>query len=155
AMWAVRAINASLPPNLLPVPDAPIDVTVLAFAIGLTILTGMIFGIAPAWHAARTDVNALLKSTTAGAGGGRARLRGGLAAAELALATVLLIGAGLLAKSFLNLQRVPVGFEPRGLLTFQLSPPTVKYSLNDKAPLFYRRVLESIGAVPGVTGVAI
>ena len=155
ALWGVRAINASLPPNLLPVPEVHVDLTVMAFAVGLTVVTGLLFGIAPAWHAARADVIAMLKSTAPGAGGGRARVRRGLAGAELALATVLLIAAGLFARSFLNLQGVRLGFEPRGLLTFQLAPPAARYPLTDKAPLLYRRVLDSVQALPGVRGAAV
>jgi putative ABC transport system permease protein len=155
AIWAVRVINASLPPNLLPVPDVHIDATVLMFAVGLTLATGLVFGIAPASYAARTDVNEMLKTTARGAGRGRVRLRSGLAAAELALATVLLIGAGLLIQTFINLQRARLGFESKGLLTFQLAPPPAAYPLTDKAPFFYRALLDSLQAVPGVRSAAV
>jgi len=155
AIWAVRVINASLPPNLLPIPDVHIDATVLIFAVGLTLATGLVFGIAPASYAARTDVSEMLKTTARGAGRGRVRLRSGLAAAELALATVLLIGAGLLIQTFVNLQRARLGFESKGLLTFQLAPPTAAYPLTDRAPLFYRALLDSLQAVPGVRSAAV
>ena len=156
AVWAVRAINASLPPNLLPVPAVRVDAVVLSFAAGLTLLAGLIFGIAPACYTAKTDVHDMLKHTARPAGGGSgARVRSALAAAELALATLLLVGAGLLLESFLNLQRVRLGFEPRGLLTFQLAPPTSRYPLTDKAPGFYRALLESLRAAPGVRGAAV
>jgi len=154
AVWAVRAINASLPPNLLPIPEVHIDASVLAFAVGLTLVTGVVFGMAPASYAAKADVNEMLK-TSRGAGPGRGRLRRGLAAAELALATVLLIGAGLLVQTFLNLQRARLGFESSGLLTFQLAPPPAKYPVNDKAPLFYRALLDALRAVPGVRSAAV
>src|SRR4029077_2538602 len=91
ALWGVDAINAVIPPTLLPVPDVRIDATVLVFAGVLTIATGLLFGIAPAWHAARTDLNEVLKQTSRASSGARPRLRNGLAAAELALATILLI----------------------------------------------------------------
>jgi len=156
AVWAVRAINASLPPNLLPVPVVHVDAIVLAFAVGLTLVAGLIFGVAPACYTAKTDVHDMLKNTARTAGGGsRARVRNGLAAAELALATLLLVGAGLLLESFLNLQRVRLGFEPRGLLTFQLAPPTARYPLADKAPGLYRALLESLRATPGVGSAAV
>jgi predicted permease len=155
AVWAVRAINATLPPNLLPVPDVPIDATVLLFATGLTLATGVLFGIAPAWHMAKGDLNAMLKQAGRGSGGVRARLRNGLAALELALATILLIGAGLLIQSLVHLQRALVGFEPRGLLTFQLAPPVARYPLNTKAPLLYRSLLDAVQAIPGVRGAAV
>jgi putative ABC transport system permease protein len=155
AILMVRAIAAWLPTNLLPVPDIGVDAVVLLFAVGLTVATGLIFGIAPAWHIVSTDVIEMLKSTSRGSGGARRRLRSGLAAAELGLATMLLIGASLLVQSFLNLQRVRLGFEPGGLLTFQLAPPVARYPLASRAPLFYRSLLDSLGAVPGVKGAAI
>jgi putative ABC transport system permease protein len=154
AVWVVRAINVALPPNLLPIPEVHIDATVLAFALGLTLATGIIFGMAPASYAARADVNEMLK-TGRGAGAVGGRLRRGLAAAELALATVLVVGAGLLVQTFLNLQHARLGFESSGLLTFQLAPPPSTYTLSDKAPMFYRALLDSIAAGPGVRSAAV
>ena len=112
-----------MPANLLPVPDVRVDLTVLLFALALTIVTGLLFGIAPAWHAAKADLNEVLKQATRASGGARPRLRNGLAAAELALATILLVGAGLLTQSLLRLQHVSLGFQPDRLLTFQLALP--------------------------------
>ena len=149
ALWGIDAINAVMPVNLLPVPDVGIDATVLLFAIGLTIATGLLFGIAPAWHAAKTDLNEVLKQTTRASSGARPRLRNGLAAAELALATILLIGAGLLTQSLLRLQHVTLGFQSDRLLTFQISLPRTTYPL-DKSIAFYRALLESLRAAPGV-----
>ena len=156
AAWAVRTINQVLPPATLPIPAVPMDATVLWFALGLTILTGLLFGIAPAWRTARVDLNTVLQH------GGRgsatrvsARVRNVLAAAELALATVLLIGAGLLIQSLANLEHVRLGFNPKGLLTFQLAPPTTKYPLSSKAPQLYRELLDSLEAIPGVRGAAV
>src|SRR5205814_5037239 len=113
--------------NLLPVPDVGIDSTVLLFAGVMTIATGLLFGIAPAWHSARADLNEVLKQATRASSGARPRLRNGLAAAELALATILLIGAGLLTQSLLRLQHVDLGFQPDRLLTFQIALPRTKY----------------------------
>jgi putative ABC transport system permease protein len=156
AVWTVRAINAWLPPTLLPVPAVPIDTTVLAFAAALTAMAGLLFGIAPAWRMSRVDINDVLKQTGRGsASGPMARVRNVLAAAELALATILLIGAALLLQTLANLQRVQVGFDARGLLTFQLAPPPAKYPVTTKAPQFYRALLESLRSVPGVTGAAV
>jgi len=150
AFWGVRAINGALPPNLLPVPDVTIDGTVLMFAAALALGTGLVFGLAPAWHASKSDINAVLKTATrASTGASHLRIRGGVAAAELALATVLLIGAGLLIQSFVELQRVRVGFESKGVLTFQISLPPAKYGAA-KAPRFFRDLLEAIRTVPAV-----
>ena len=155
AVWAVRTINYALPPNTLPVP-VEIDATVFWFALAATIVTGLLFGIAPAWRTANADLNAVIKS------GGRgtatrmsARLRNALAAAELALATVLLIGAGLFLQSLANLERVRLGFSPHGVITFQLAPPTAKYPLNTKAPQLYRAVLDSLQSIPGVRAASV
>ncbi|HEY1307602.1 MAG TPA: ABC transporter permease [Vicinamibacterales bacterium] len=154
AWWGVTAINALIPANLLPVPDVSIDVTVLLFAVALTIVTGLLFGLAPAWHAAKTDLNEVLKQVTRASAGPRSRLRNALAAAELALATVLLIGAGLLAQSLLRLQHVDLGFQPDRLLTFQLALPPSTYPPETTAE-FYRRLLESLRATPGVRAAAV
>ena len=156
AIAAVPLINASLPPNLLPVPKIPVDAAVLTFAVALTALTGLLFGVAPAWHAAAADINDMLKHSGRGAGGSmRGRLRNALAAAELALATVLLIGAGLLIQTLMNLQHAQLGFEPSGLMTFQLAPPISAYPLDGKAPLFYRTLVESLESAPGVRAAAV
>jgi len=156
AFWAVRGVNRALPPNLLPVPEVHLDAAVLWFAAGLTIITGLLFGIAPAWRMAKVDLNNVLKQAGRGSTAGlQARLRNMLAAAELALATILLIGAGLLIQSLLHLQEAHLGFAPHGLITFQLAPPTAKYPVTSKAPLLYRALLESLQSVPGVRGAAV
>ena len=154
AWWSVNALNTLIPPNLLPVPDVHVDLTVLLFAVILTIVTGILFGLAPAWHAVKTDLNEVLKQVTRASSGGRSRLRNGLAAAELALATMLLIGAGLLAQSLLRLQHVSLGFEPDRLLTFQLQLPTTKYPPETTAGI-YQNLLESLRAIPGVRDAAV
>ena len=152
AVWGVDAINALLPANLLPT-AVTVDVNVLLFALALTIVTGLLFGIAPAWHAAQTDLNEVLTQVTRSSSGTRPALRNGLAAAELALATVLLIGAGLLMQSLVRLQRVDLGFQPDRLLTFQIGLPAAKYPASERAA-FYRGLLESLRAIPGATRVA-
>src|SRR5262249_24095934 len=130
-----------------------IDSTVLLFALAVTIATGLMFGIAPAWHAAKTDLNEALKQTARALSSVRPRLRNGLAAAELALATMLLIAAGLLTQSLQRLQRVDLGFQPDRLLTFQLSLPVAKYPAG-KGALFYRDLLAELRAAPGVRDAA-
>ena len=156
ASWAVRLMNASLPPNLLPVADVQVDSTVLLFALGVTAATGLLFGMAPAWQAARTDLNTVLKEGgRSSVGGARPQLRNGLAAGELALATLLLIGAGLLLQSLLRLEKVRPGFQPDNLLTFQLSPPQTKYPDITRSAAFYRDLIERLRTLPGVRGAAI
>lgn len=156
AMWALRAINHTLPPNALPIPAIEMDGAVLWFALALTLFTGLLFGIAPAWHAARVDLNRVLQHGGRGSATRMSgRVRNGLAAAELALATVLLIGAGLFLQSLANLGRVHLGFSAQGLITFQLAPPTAKYPLNGKAQQFYRTLEDSLQSLPGVRGAAV
>ena len=154
AVVAVKMMNRSLPANLLPVRDIPIDTTVLLFAVAITIGTGIAFGIAPALTARDQGVHELLKGARI-AGGRTRRVRAVLAGAELGLATMLLVGAGLLVQTFINLQHVGLGFEPHGRLTFQLAPPTAKYPLADRAAAFYRTLIETLGGIPGVRDVAV
>jgi len=153
AVWGVGAIHSLLPPNLLPT-DVSVDANVLLFALALTVVTGLLFGIAPAWHAAKTDLYNVLMQAVRASSGVRPRLRNGLAAAELALATVLLIGAGLLTQSLLRLQQVSLGFQSDHLLTFQLALPATAYPDEQRA-VFYRRMLDSLRAIPGVRDVAV
>ena len=156
ALWIVRLANRSLPPGLLPVPEVGVDAFVLFFALGITLATGLLFGLAPAWHAARTDLNTVLKQgSRSSIGGQRLLLRNGLVAGELAMATVLLVGAGLLLQSLLRLQQVRLGFRPEGILSFQLAPPAAQYPDPVKRWALYRQVLQSLAAIPGVTGAAL
>ena len=133
------------------------DASVAWFALGLTLLTGLLFGIAPALRGSRNNLNDVLRQGGRGlAHGTGARLRNTLAAIELALATVLLIGAGLLLQSLANLQRVRLGFQPHGLITFQLSPPPAKYPLaGTGASHLYRSLIDRLTAIPGVRGAAV
>ena len=156
AFWAVGVLNRTLPPNTLAIPQVHVDATVLLFALLATVLTGLLFGAVPAWRMTRLDVNEVLKQTGRSSGGGSsARLRNGLAAAELALTTVLLIAAGLLIKTLVNLEHVRLGFETRGLITFQLALPTAKYPIQSEMPRFYQSLLDSIQATPGVQAAAV
>ena len=155
-VWSVHIINATLTQNILPVPKVELDANVLCFALALTILTGLVFGIVPAWRTVRADINSVLKQGGRGSSGRIShRLRNSLAAVELALATVLLVGAGLFIRSLLNLEGVRVGFAPQGLLTFQLAPPVTKYPLDGKAQQFYRALLDSLQSIPGVRAAAV
>ena len=133
AAFCVRLANRWLPQGLLPVPEIPLDSSILLFALAIIVATGLLFGFAPAWHAASTDLNSALRKTGR-ASVGRARVgeerlvvRHGLVAGELAIATILLVGAGLLLQSLLRLQEVPLGFHPDHILSFQLAPSPLKY----------------------------
>ena len=156
ATAAVRALVRSLPEGTLPIPDVGVDTTVLWFCIGLTIATGVLFGLAPAFRMARVRTNDTLKEAGRGSTGGmRSWLRDGLAAGEVGLAAILLIGAGLLIQSLANLERVRLGFDSHGLITFQLALPVAKYPLADKGPDFYRTLVEDLKSIPGAQGAAV
>jgi putative ABC transport system permease protein len=156
AVWALRLINNSLPPYTLPIPVIEMDASVLWFVLGLTIFTGLLFGLAPAWRTTKFDLNMVLKQAGRSSGGRMsAQLRNTLAACELAMATVLLIGAGLFIRSLANLEHVRLGFNPQSLITFQLAPPATKYPLESKAPQFYRDLLDSLQSLPGARGAAV
>ena len=144
-------MNQRLPQGLLPVPTITLDATVLYFAFSVTLVKGLLFGFAPAWHATATDLSIVLKQgSRSSIGGQRPLVRSGLVAAELALATVLLVGAGLLLQTLAHLQGVRLGFQPERLLTFQLVPPQAKYPGSAKQWPLYREILQSVRAIPGV-----
>ena len=156
AVAAVRVLTRSLPEGTLPFPDIGVDATVLWFSFALTIATGVLFGFAPAWRIATAKANDSLKEGGRGTTGGiRSWVRDSLAAGEIALAAILLIGAGLLMQSLANLQRVRLGFDSGHLMTFQLAPPVPQYPLADKGPELYHRLIENLQSLPGVTSAAV
>jgi len=128
---------------------------VLAFTAAITVFTALAFGLAPAWFAARTDLNSILKQGSRGSTAGHYALRRILVASELALATVLLIAAGLLFEALLRLESVPVGFDSSHLLTFQLSPPGARYPNQTQAWAFYQRLIGALEAQPGILSAAV
>lgn len=156
AVGAVRGLTRSLPEGTLPFPDVSVDSSVLWFGFALTIATGLLFGLAPAWRIATAKANEMLKEGSRGSTGGiRSWLRDILAGGEVALATVLLIGAGLLLQSLAHLQSVHLGFDSSGLMTFQLAPPVPQYPLADKAPNLYHALVENLQSIPGVRSAAV
>jgi len=160
AVAAVRVLTRSLPDGTLPFPDVGVDSTVLWFAFALTLATGLLFGLAPAWRIASaktwlSNSDSLKEAGRGSTGGIRSWLRDSLAASEVALAAVLLIGAGLLMQSLANLQRVRLGFDSTGLMTFQLAPPVPQYPLADKGPELYHSLIENLQSIPGVRSAAV
>ncbi|HEX7318171.1 MAG TPA: ABC transporter permease [Pyrinomonadaceae bacterium] len=151
ARWALQALTSLASGYLSQTGEVGLDWKVLAFTVGLSVLTGVVAGLAPAFHVSRADVQETLKES--GNSGSSARgtwLRSGLAVAEVAAALVLLVGAGLLVKSFLRVQRVETGLRPEGVLTMRVSLPASRYDTNEKTALFYREVLGRVSALPGV-----
>ena len=133
------------------------DFRVFAYVAGICLFTGLLFGMAPAWQATRVDVNERLKEGTRGGGGGaRSRwLIGSLVVTELALAVVLLTGAGLMIRSFLQLYGMQIVASPEKVLTMRLNLADVKYPTADSRYQFYDHLMSRLGAVPGVQSAAL
>ena len=150
AAWGTDAVVALAPEGVPGIAGARVDLPVLGFAAGLGVLTSMLFGLLPAWRA--TSVWSLAERLRDGgaAVGGRhgRRSRQGLVLAEVALAVVLVVGAGLLLKSFVRLRSVDPGFDPRGVLTFDVSLPDA--TTPAEASLFFGSLVGRLRALPGV-----
>jgi putative ABC transport system permease protein len=133
------------------------DAQVFAFALGLSLFTSLLAGLAPALAASKADLHAALKDGTRGAtaGGRRNRVRQALVVAEVALALVVMIGAGLLASSFTRLLAVEPGFDPRHLLTLRVGLPDERYGENEDKRRFVRELNARLEAIPGMQGVGI
>jgi putative ABC transport system permease protein len=154
AIGTVQIINRSLPQGLLPVAEISIDPLVFFFALGITLAAGLLFGLAPAWYISRSDLETLLRRASRSSIGGGRVLRNGLVAGELALATMLLVGAALLVQSLDRLENVQLGFRPSGVLTFQLAAPATKYPDQAKRWSLYRDAVHSLATIPGAAGAA-
>jgi putative ABC transport system permease protein len=150
--WQGTSVLASLAPRELPrLEEIRMDTTVLLFGIGISLISGVLFGMLPAWRASRADLNAPLKAVSVGIGAPtRGGSRGLLVIAEVALAFVLAMGAGLLAKSFLRLTAVDAGFDPHHILTLSVSLTGSRYATNEATLAHYRQVVERVRAVPGI-----
>jgi putative ABC transport system permease protein len=156
AFGVTTTMKAIAPATAVPrLDEVVIDARVLAFATLASVLTGVLFGLAPALHASRPNMNEALKDAgrTGSGGAGRQRLRDALVVAEVALSVALLVGAGLLVRSMWTLQRVNPGFDPQNLLTLQTSFTGPQDRTGDNARAFYRETLDRIAALPGVTSV--
>jgi predicted permease len=156
AFAGLKGLLALAPEGLPVAVGVNMDAGVLAFTAVAAIAAGILFGVAPAWQISRLDRYALLKEGgRANTGGlGRQRLRAALVVAEVALALVLLVGAGLFLRSLAALEDVNPGFQPNGAITAGLSLPPAHYAGGAKRIAFYRAVLGNLAAMPGVTSVA-
>ena len=153
ARWGVDLI-LYVSPNAIPRSrEIGLDWTVLAFTVGVSFLTGIFFGLLPAIQAGEVDVHETLKETGRG-NSGRQWLRSSLVVVQVATTLVLLIGAGLMIRSFYLLQKVNPGFSHDHLTSFSVSLPQRKYANEEQRASFYNRLLENIGALPGVESAA-
>ena len=157
AALTVRLLNVAKPAILVRYPAVTMDLRTLLFTFGLTLLTGLIFGMAPALSAARIDIQEALKSGGSGQSSGprAARLRQGLVVVELGVSLVLLIGAGLLARSFLKLAHTDLGFDPARLLTLRVNLVGARYAKAAGQVQFYDDVLERVKQNPMVKAAAV
>ncbi len=152
AFGGVRALVSLLPSDFPRAHDIHVSLPVLAFTLGISVLTGILFGLAPALQASRTDPKTGLQqgSRTSTATRPQNRLRNTLVVAEVSLACVLLIGAGLMLRTFLNLIHLDPGFREDRVLTATLSLPRVRYKTGQQTAQFYSRLSTSLSQLPGV-----
>jgi putative ABC transport system permease protein len=156
AAWGSEAIRVLGADQIPRADQVNVDGLALGFTLLLAILTGAIFGLAPAWQASRVDLNQTLKEGgRSGSAAGHHRLRSALVIAEVALSLVLLVGAGLLIKSFWRLLNVDPGFNPKNLLSVELSLTSERYADESQRAAFYQQLLERLSTLPNVQAAAI
>jgi putative ABC transport system permease protein len=155
AWWGSDLLRALAQDSIPRVGEIAPDNRVLGFTLLVSLLTGVVFGLAPALQASRPDLNETLKEGGKGGGSGSrsGRARNALIVIEVAMALVLLVGAGLLIKSFRRLQEVDPGFDPRNLLTMRLFLPQSKYAEPQQRQAFFEQALKRIESLPGVQAV--
>jgi putative ABC transport system permease protein len=152
AQWGTEALIRAVPQNIPRISSIRLDGVVLVFTLLVSLVTGVIFGLVPAWHASHIDLNSSLKSGSRTGGGGerKGRLRNGLVMAEVALALILLICAGLLIQSFARLGRVQPGVKTERLLTARIQLPDAAYPENHQNIAFWDQMLPRLRTIPGV-----
>jgi predicted permease len=155
ALWGVALMTKLLPQDFPRLAEINMDWRVLGFTLGASLLTGILFGFAPALQISRSDVQESLKESGRGVSGSKRhnRLRNLLIVGEIALSVVLLAGGGLLFRSFLQLQAVKAGFTPQQVLTVRLTPSGPNYTRDAVYMTFYSQVMQRISALPGVQAV--
>jgi predicted permease len=155
ALWSLSAIQSAFNSRLPPHTVLTLDWRALAFTAGVTLLSALLVGFAPAWQASKAQISDVLKDAARGSAGGRGgRCRASLIVAEVALSIVLLVGSGLLLVSFLKLQRTPPGFNPRGLATAFVGVPAGRYPTSAQQAAFFAQVIDRLRAMPNVKSAA-
>jgi putative ABC transport system permease protein len=148
-------LSVGLAPSNIPrLNEVSVDLRVLAFTGAVALLTGVVFGLLPAIHASRPDLNEFLKEGSRGSSGGRRQMRDSLVVAEVALALVLVIGAGLMIRSIRRLYGVDSGYDANNVLVAKVSLPDSRYPTPQSGAAFYNRAIERIQALAGVSSVA-
>ena len=156
AIWGTQLLLAFVPPKLPRVAETVVDARMLGFTLVTSVLIGILFGLAPAWQASKTELTTALKDGGRGQGDGLRgnRIRNSLIVAQIAISFCLLICAGLLINSFWRLRQVNPGFDPNNLLTFKVSLPATKYEKPEQVENFYQQLVSHIEPLPGVQGVS-
>jgi putative ABC transport system permease protein len=152
ALWLTDALAAKAAVSIPRLGEVQVDLATLGFTLAVSTLAGVLFGLVPAVHADRTDLHESLKEGGRALSGGGARTRAVLVAAQVALSLVLLVGAGLLLKSFARLQHVELGFDPDRVLTARVNLPEARYPKPEQQVAFFDAVLSQLRALPGVSG---
>ncbi|HXC68688.1 MAG TPA: ABC transporter permease [Pyrinomonadaceae bacterium] len=152
AWWGTKALVALSPPALINLKTVGVNLPVLAFTLGLSVITGIVFGLVPALEATRFDLHGSLKEGGKNVGGtsGSHRVRSLFVVTQVALAMVLLVGAGLFIRSLRRLESVDPGFNANNLLTMRVTLPFAKYEEDSKRIEFFKKALEQMRAIPGV-----
>lgn len=155
AVWGTKALMALAPDNIPRLNEVGVDARVFGFAVAVSLVTGIAFGLVPALQAAKPDLNEALKEGLRGSMESTIgkRTRGVLVAGEVALSLILLIGAGLMIKSFLRLQQMNLGFNPENVLAVHLELPDSKYAEDRQQAAFFQEALARLESVPGVESV--
>jgi predicted permease len=155
--WGTRALAAMAQGSLPLASEIRADSAVLVFTLAVSLAAGVLFGLAPALQVSRPDLNSVLRSEGRGSTSGRGRnwFRHLLVVAQVALSMVLLIGAGLLVRNFVQLRRASPGFDARNLLTMNITLPPARYSTGPQMIAFFREVVRQVSGVPGVQSAAI
>jgi putative ABC transport system permease protein len=158
AYWGVdllRSLNPGKAAQFAPGWDRlGVNPAVLGFNLGLSLLTGLLFGLAPAWQISKTDLNGALKEGGRQTSSGSHRLRGLLVISEVALSMMLLVSAGLLLRTFLVLLKTEAGFNPKNVMTMRLNLPAAKYKEEAQRAAFYQELVRRVQALPGVESAA-
>ena len=152
AYVAVRVVAWWNPSDIPRVGGVTLDVSVLTFTAAVALLTSVLFSLAPAFRALRVDLTDSLKDggQSVSSGGARQRFRNALVVVQMALAVLLLVGAGLMLRSLWSLQRIPIGFDPSNVLTMRVSLPAAGYASPEQVVGFYERLLDRVRQLPGV-----
>jgi len=152
AFWGVKALLGLAPPHIHRLQETALDAWVILFTVAISVITGMLFGLAPAFQSFVHQINPWLKEggRSDAQGGGSPQFKNALTVVEVALSLVLLVGAGLLFQSFLNLRGVDYGFEAENVLTMQVTLPRASYSEHSAQVAAYGMLEEQLNAIPGI-----